>query len=195
MKVRAFFAAALSAAVVLAACSNSSNPDAGGIDPGEDDNLSVQLTDKPMLSLQAVMVTISSVRVHQSSSAGTGEAGWREIPVTAGMPVDLMQLRGGVVRELCRAQLEPGAYQQVRLQLVPNEGAEPPYRNSVTMMNGTVEPIDVPGESVRIVHPFTIAPGTSTDLVLDFDAAQSCRQRGSGTWYMQPVVTATAHGH
>lgn len=193
MKVCTVLVAVLSTAFFLTACSSSSNPDASGIDPKKEYNLSVKLTDKPMMSLQAVMVTISAVRVHQSSSAGIGEAGWREIPVTAGMPVDLMQLRNGVVQELCREQLEPGTYQQVRLQLVPNEGMEPPYRNSVTMMDGTVQPIDVPGESIKIVHPFTVAADTKTDLVMDFDAASSCRQRGNETWYMQPVVTATSH--
>ncbi|MHB8835246.1 MAG: DUF4382 domain-containing protein [Candidatus Methylomirabilia bacterium] len=193
MKMSAGLVAALSAALLFTSCSNSSNPAASGIDSKKEYNLSVKLTDKPMMSLQAVMVTISAVRVHQSSSAGTGAAGWREIPVTAGMPVDLMQLRGGVVQELCREQLEPGTYQQVRLQLVPNEGTAPPYNNSVTMMNGTVGPIDVPGESIKIVHPFTVAPGGTTDLVMDFDAARSCRQRGNETWYMQPVVTATSH--
>jgi hypothetical protein len=193
MKMSAGLVAVVSAALLFTACSSSSSPDSSGSGSNKGNTLRVSLTDKPMMSLQAVMVTISAVRVHQSSSAGVGEAGWREIPVTAGMPVDLMQLRGGVVKELCREQLDPGAYQQVRLQLVPNEGTAPPFRNSVTMMDGTVQPIDVPGESIKIVHPFTVAPGTTTDLVMDFDAAKSCRQRGDASWFMQPVVTATSH--
>jgi hypothetical protein len=175
------------AALLVGACSSSSSPDSSSY------TLSVALTDKPMMSsVQAVMVTVSAVRVHQSDTAGVGDPGWREMPVTAAMPVDLMKLQGGVIQELCRDQLPPGTYQQVRLQLVPNEGTTPPYRNSVTMMGGAVQPMDVPGDSVKIVHPFTVVEGARTRLVLDLDAGDSCRQRGDATWFMQPVVSATS---
>jgi len=194
MKFRAVLVIAVGAALFFSACSSSSNSDTSGIDTGKDYTLSVNLTDKPMMTpVQTVMVTISSVRVHRSAAAGVGDPGWQEIPVAVGMPVDLMQLRGGVLKELCREQLPPGTYQQVRLQMVPNAGTEPPYRNSVTMMGGAVQPMDVPGGSIKIVHPFTIAAGSKTELVLDMDAAQSCRQRGNDTWNMQPVVTASSH--
>jgi hypothetical protein len=178
---------ALMVVALLGACSSSSSPDSGAY------TLSVALTDKPMMSsVQAVMVTISAVRVHESAVAGVGDPGWREMPVTAAMPVDLMKLQGGVIQELCREQLTPGTYQQIRLQLVPNEAATPPFRNSVTMMGGAVQPMDVPGDSVKIVHPFTVVEGARTRLVLDLDAGDSCRQRGDETWFMQPVVSATS---
>jgi len=171
--------------------SSSSSPDPSA---SKGATLSVGLTDKPMMgSAQTVMVTISTVRVHQSASAGTGDPGWHDMPVTAAMPVDLLKLRGGVIQELCSAQLPAGTYQQVRLQLVPNEGTAPPYRNSVGMMDGTAQPMEVPSDSIKINHAFTATDGGKTELVMDMDADQSCRQRGNGAWYLQPVVTASSH--
>lgn len=166
-----------------------------GGDGDEDFNLRFNLTDAPMMGLKAVNVTIASVRIHQSAGANDADAGWRDIPVTAAMPVDLMRLRGGVLYELCSTNLEAGAYQQVRLTMVPNAGSAPPYRNSVTTMDGGMHPLDVPSHSPKISHSFSIGPGTKTDVTLDFDAAQSCRQRGNGTWFMEPWITANSRMH
>jgi hypothetical protein len=152
----------------------------------------VNLTDAPMMAMQAVNVTVATVRVHQSSDAAPDTAGWRDIPVTAAMPVNLMSLTGGVLLELCSVNLDPGSYQQVRLVLQPNAGSLPPYRNSVMTTDGVTHPMDIPSDSIKIVHPFTVAAGTTTDLVLDFNAAQSVQQTGGGSWFMQPVITASS---
>jgi hypothetical protein len=175
-------------AVLPAACSG------GGGDDGGSSNLRVNLTDAPMMGMRAVNVTITSVRVHQSADAAPGAAGWRDMPVTAAMPVDLMRLRGGVLYELCSERLDPGHYQQVRLAVMPNAGAGPPYRNSVTTMDGAVHPVDMPAD-IKVLHSFTTVDGRLTDLTLDFDAEQSMHQRGSGTYYMQPVVHASSMMH
>lgn len=165
----------------------------GGDD--EDFNLRFNLTDAPMMGLKAVNVTISSVRVHQSASAADADAGWRDIPVTAAMPVDLMKLRGGVLYELCNTNLETGAYQQVRLVMVPNATGAAPYNNAITTMDGAVHPLDIPSQSPKISHSFSVGAGTKTDVTLDFDAARSCRQRGNGTWFMEPWITANSTTH
>lgn len=171
---------------LFGSCSNSGDGDY---------NVRFNLTDAPTMGLKAVNVTISAVRVHQSGNATPTDAGWRDIPVTAAMPVDLMRLRGGVLYELCRAELGPGSYQQVRLVMVPNAGAAPPFHNSVMTMDGVVHPLDVPSGSPKISHSFPVAAGTTTDVTLDFDAAQSCRQRGNGSWFMEPWITASSSMH
>jgi len=136
-------------------------------------------------------VTVAAVRIHQSADAAPGAAGWQEIPVTAAMPVDLMRMRGGVLYELCTANLGTGHYQQVRLVVMPNTGATPPYNNSVMTMDGTMHPVDMPGD-IKIVHSFNVAVGTTTELTLDFNAGLSMHQRGNGSYFMQPVVSATS---
>ena len=174
--------------VLLFACSSSSSSPS----PSQGFNLRVNLTDAPMMQMQAVNVTVTTVRIHQSADAAPDAAGWRDIPVTAAMPANLMAMTGGVLFELCTTNLEPGAYQQVRLIMMPNAGSQPPFQNSVMTMDGVTHPMTVPSDSGKIVHPFAVAAGTTTDLTLDFNAAQSVMQTGSGSWMMQPVISASS---
>ena len=150
--------------------------------------LRVNLTDKPAEEYLAVNVTIVAVRIHQSSDAGETEAGWSELPVTAAMPVDLLTLRNGVLYQLCQVQLPAGHYQQVRLVLAPNSGAEPPFSQSVVTADGVSHALEVPSGSIKIVHGFSVDAQQATVLTLDFDASQSVKKRGNGTYFMTPVV-------
>jgi hypothetical protein len=150
--------------------------------------LRVQLTDKPAEELLAVNVTIASVRVHQSGDVGAADGGWIELPVTAAMPVDLLTLRNGVLLQLCQATLPAGNYQQVRLELTPNTGTVEPFNQSVTTADGIVHALDVPSDTIKILHSLAMGADQTTDLTLDFDAAESVRQRGNGEWFMQPVI-------
>lgn len=182
----------------LPMCSNGSDssvssdsgvtaPTTGG---GGSSTLRVHLTDAPAEAYLAVSVTIVAVRVHQSSDAGEAAAGWIELPVTAAMPVDLLKLRNGVLYELCQAQLPVGHYQQVRLELGQNAGTEPPFSQSVVTADGVTHALDVPSGSIKIVHGFSVDTPQATDLTLDFDAAQSVKKRGNGTYFMTPVIKA-----
>lgn len=168
---------------VIAACSSGSGT---GPDAAQSYNLRVNLTDKPMMSMQSVNVSIAMVRVHQSASADPGAAGWHDMPVTATMPIDLMKVRNGVVQELCRTSLDPGSYQQMRLVMTPNAGPGDASHNNVMTMDGVTHPVEMPTD-VKIVHPFTIGAG-KTDITLDFIASDSMHQRGNGTYYMTPVI-------
>ena len=172
--------------LLLAACSGGSStaPDAS-----QAYNLKVSLTDMPMSGVNSVHVTVVTVRIHQNADAGTDSAGWRDIPVTAGMPVNVMSLRNGVLLELCRTALPPGNYQQVRLVMTPNAGGGDASRNYVMTMDGVTHPIDMPSE-VKITHSFTVSSG-QTDVTLDFVAADSMHQRSNGTYYMEPVIHAS----
>ena len=154
--------------------------------------LRVYLTDKPAEEYLAVNVTVVAVRVHQSSAAGELEAGWRDLPVTAAMPVDLLQLRNGVLYELCQVQLPAGHYQQVRLVLAPNTGAELPFSQSVVTADGVTHALAVPSGTIKIVHGFSVDAQQVTDLTLDFDASQSVKKRGTDAYFMTPVIRATS---
>jgi len=126
------WAAALSA--VLVAC--------GGGGGGGDGSASgmgtmrVALTDAPTGDYDAVNVTITKVRVHQSSTAADGDAGWSEITLNPARRVDLLTLQNGVLSELGQMPLDAGKYQQVRLVLADND-ATTPLANSVVPKGGT----------------------------------------------------------
>jgi len=156
--------------------------------------LRVFLTDKPAEEYSAVRVTIASVRIHRSGDAGEMDGGWMEIPVdpTVKMPVDLLVLRNGVLLGLGSAPLPVGHYQQIRLVLAPNTGAEPPFNQSLVTADGVTHALEVPSGTIKIVHGFSVDTPQATDLTLDFDASQSVKKRGNGIYFMTPVIRATS---
>lgn len=154
--------------------------------------LRVNLTDKPAEEYSAVNVTVVAVRVHRSGDVGELEAGWEKLTVTAAMPVDLLQLRNGVIYELCQAQLPVGHYQQIRLELAPNTGSEPPFKQSVVTADGVTHALEMSSGTIKVIHGFTVEASKVTDLTLDFDASQSVKKRGNGTYFMTPVIKATS---
>ena len=156
--------------------------------------LRVFLTDKPIEALSGVWVTIASVRIHQSASTGEGEGGWVDVPLDTPMPINLLTLQNGILQELGQTALPAGHYQQVRLALTPNAGGGSAPNNYVEIATEppSLLPIDVPSGTIKIVHQFTVADAQVSDLVLDFDASQSVRQRGNGVYFMQPVIKASS---
>jgi len=122
------------------------------------------------------------------------DGGWMEIPVdpTVKMPVDLLVLRNGVLLGLGSAPLPVGHYQQIRLVLAPNTGAEPPFNQSVVTADGVTHALEVPSGTIKIVHGFSVDTPQATDLTLDFDASQSVKKRGNGTFFMTPVIRAAS---
>jgi hypothetical protein len=181
--------------LLLPMCSGGSS-DAPGSPAGPSASgkgtLRVMLTDKPAEAFTEVNVTIAAVRIHKSAGAAEGEGEWIELPVTAAMPTNLLLLRDGVLLPLCGVmQMPAGEYQQVRLVLAPNTAAAP-ENNTVLLADGTVQPIDVPGGSIKILHLLSLAEGQTTELTLDFDASLSVKRRGNGTYFMQPVVKASS---
>src|SRR6478609_479389 len=110
----------------VAAC-NSSGDDGGAAAPG---SASVSLTDAPACGFDAVNVTVSKVRIHQSDSASESAAGWTEITLNPPRKINLLDLNDPTqpnfaLEHLGEAALPSGHYTQLRLVLVPNGGSSP----------------------------------------------------------------------
>lgn len=181
-RILAFIAVSL--ALFAGACSSSTDSSSSGA------NFRANLTDAPMMGMQAVNVTITNVRVHQSAAAAPNASGWVDLAVTAPMPVNMLSIQG-VLYELCTAILAPGHYQQVRMTVQQNVGATPPYHNSVMTMDGAVHPLTMPAD-MKVVHSFVIGDGTTTEVTLDLQVQQSMHQSGNGAYFMTPVVGASS---
>jgi hypothetical protein len=157
--------------------------------------LRVALTDAPGCGFDQVNVTVERVRVHQSASAGDGEAGWSDIAVAggSGRRMDLLTLNNGVIAELGQVTLPAGQYQQIRLVLGRNAGGMGMMANSVMPTGSMSEmPLDTPSGSqsgIKLIHGFTVEPNRLTDVLLDFDACRSIVLRGNGTHSMKPVIS------
>lgn len=170
---------------LLAACGGGGG---GGSSQG---TLQVSLTDAPSCGFEKVNVTVTKVRVHQSSDAGENAAGWHEIVLNPSKKIDLLTLTNGVLENLGEVTLPAGRYTQMRLVLAPNDSASP-LSNSVVVENTATEvAIDTPSaiqSGIKLNHPFDIAPDAQVSLTLDFDACKSIVTKGNGNYALKPVI-------
>lgn len=155
--------------------------------------LGVSLTDAPACGYDAVNVTVSKVRVHQSSSADENTAGWSDITLNSPKKINLLNINdptqlNGALESLGETSLPAGHYTQVRLVLVPNA-------NSVVLStnppNTTEIPLDTPSavqSGIKLVNEFDVPSGQRVDLLLDFDACKSIVVTGSGRYKLKPVI-------
>jgi Domain of unknown function (DUF4382) len=171
--------------VLLSGCgsSSSSNSQFG--------TLGVSLTDAPASGFDAVNVTVSSVRVHQSSTASGNDSGWSDITLTPPRKINLLNLTNGVLNTLGQTSLPAGHYTQLRLVLSANTGTG--IANSVVLSGTTTEiPLFTPSATqsgIKLIHEFDVAAGQHVDLVLDFNALKSIVARGNGGYALMPVIT------
>ncbi len=143
--------------------------------------MSVHLVDGPSLEYSALNLHIVKVEISKD-----GE-GW----ITLGTPdvtVNLLSLTGGVDETLVDgASIPAGTYGQMRLIL--GDG------NTITTPDGTF-PLKVPSglqTGVKLPVNFVVAPDTTKDVFIDFDAHRSVfvHEAGASQQYiLRPVVRA-----
>jgi hypothetical protein len=158
--------------------------------------LAVSLTDGPACGFDEVSVTVSKLRIHQSSSADEKGGGWADITLNPPRKINLLDLNDATqpnfaLESLGETPLAAGHYTQLRLGLVTNSGNQP-LANSVVLSGTTTEiPLDTASgiqTGIKLIHQFEVGPGQRTDLLLDFDACKSIVQTGSNTYKLQPVI-------
>ncbi len=155
--------------LTLASCDVSDSDKGNG-------TLNVKMHDRPVL-YDSVNVEIQQVQVNVGD-------GWKPVMDTT-LRVNLLDLVNGTFAELGAVELEAGEYEQIRLILGGN--------NSVTV-DGQSYSLKVPSaqqSGLKLNVDFTIESGTTTELLLDFDAQQSVHKRGANqTYIMRPVIHA-----
>jgi hypothetical protein len=179
---------------LVAGC--GSGGDGGGGTTAQSGTLGVSMTDAPACGFEAVNVTVSKVRVHQSDSANENAAGWTDITLDPPRKINLLDLNDPTqpnfaLDNLGETPLPAGHYTQLRLVLVPNSGG-PPFANSV-VLSGIPGEIELATPSavqsgIKLIHQFTVGSGQRVDLLLDFDACKSIVQTGNGAYKLKPVI-------
>jgi hypothetical protein len=173
---------ALLLSALLAGCGGGG--DSGEASGGGSGTLGVSLTDAPACGFDAVNVTVTQVRVHQSDAASDSDGGWSEITLNPARKINLLDLTNGVLDYLGETALAAGHYTQLRLMLAANTGSSP-VSNSVVLSSapGTEIALKTPSavqSGLKLVHGFDVAAGQRVDLVLDFDACKSVVALGNG---------------
>jgi hypothetical protein len=181
------------ACAVLVSCSSpaqdqdvasSTSPDTGTNAQGTTGILKISLTDAPpVLNIEKALITISTVQVHRAGEASGAEteAGWVTIVETP-QTFDLILLRDAKTL-LGAAELGPGKYTQIRLKV----------EEAVATIEGTEHTLKVPSGTIKLIHPFTIEAGRTTDLILDFDAEKSIHAAGK-KYMLRPTIKVTVEG-
>lgn len=181
------------AAALLAACGGGGG---GGGDSGGSSTalgtLRLALTDAPACGYDQVNVTIERIRVHASSTAQDGDAGWSEMVLAPAKRVDLLTLTNGVLEELGSTSLPAGRYTQMRLVLAANPGPGG-MANSVIPSGGKETPMETPSgqqTGLKMNVNIEVAANQLADFVIDFDACRSVVRAGqSGRHLLKPVLS------
>lgn len=175
--------------LLLVGCGSGGNGSGGAT--AATGTMAVSLTDDPACGFNAVYVTASKIRVHQSSTASDTDPGWTDIPLNPPQKINLLNLNNGTLLPLGQAPLTVGRYQQLRLVLNSNNPQQP-LANSVVLINSTTElPLATPSavqSGIKLIHDFHVASGQHVDVVLDFNACNSIVARSNGTYALKPVI-------
>ena len=185
-----FVAIILVSALVMAGCSSNSSSDSNSSSTPAPGTLGISLTDAPACGFDEVNVTISKVRIHQSSSAAEDDADWHDIILSPARKINLLNLNNGTLETLGETPLPAGHYTQLRLVLDKNTGSS--IANSV-VLSGTTTEIELVTPSatqsgIKLINEFDVPPGQRVDLLLDFDACKSVVTRGNGSYGLKPVI-------
>ena len=182
-------AVALASSLLLAACGGGGGNDTAAVSEG---TVRMALTDAPSCGFDHVYVTVEKVRMHKSDDAGDSQGGWEEIVLASPKRLDLLELTNGTLEELGQTDVPSGTYNQIRLVLAANTGANP-LANSVQPTGGAEVPLHTPSaqqSGLKLKAKFEVEGDGLADLVLDFDACRSIVTAGaSGGYNLKPVLS------
>ena len=171
--------AAVVALLALVGCSATPTSTTSG-------TVRIRMTDAPGL-YDAVNLVVNQVAIHrglpdslEQGGMSDSTSGW-EILSDRAATYDLMKLRNGVFVTLAEGLAPAGHYTQIRLKL----GA-----GSNDVVDGVTHPLTVPSglqSGYKLVGEFDVPASGLVELALDFDAARSIHQTGSGSYMLKPT--------
>lgn len=159
-------AAAVAAALALAACGGGG--ESASIAPATG-QLSVGLTDGPVENATEVVVVFTGLELQRRGGDRV------QIDFDPPQKIDLLKLQGGVTRELTTGRSVPaGEYEWLRLEILASQNVND--QSYIRLQDGTQWPLFVPSgfeTGLKLVRPFTVAQGSVTSLLVDFDLRKS----------------------
>jgi len=145
----------------LAACGGGSNESSGAV--------SVNMTDAPVDGATSVVVAFTGIDLQRSDGTLT------TITFPSTHSIDLLKLQNGATGALTQgASVPAGKYDWMRLKVLADKNTQ--NESTITLTDGTQFPLYIPSGAetgLKLVHPFTVAQGSTTNLVIEFDLRKS----------------------
>jgi hypothetical protein len=138
--------------------------------------LEIRLTDAPG-DYEAVYVDIQGVEINSES----GESGWKQLEVNKGI-YNLIEFTNGMDTLLATASVPAGKISQIRLKL---------GEDNTVVIDGDIKDLTTPSgqqSGVKLNVHVELLEGLTYKLWLDFDAARSIVETGSGKYNLKPVI-------
>ena len=153
------------AALGLAACGGGGK-DAAFTGSGA---ISLNLTDAPIDGASEVVVAFSGVELHQAGGSTVA------IDFTSPKSIDLIKLQNGVTGALTQDSAVPaGNYDWMRLKVLATKNSQ--GESYIKLLTGQQYPLWIPSGAetgLKLNRPFTVAQGSTTRLLIDFDLRKS----------------------
>lgn len=164
------FAGILGAAVITLVSCSKDNSESGST------NLRVRLTDNPVAA-EEVNVDIRQVRVKFNEDSVNG---WASLSTYAGV-YDLLGLQNGVDTLIAAGTIPTNTVKEIRFVL---------GTNNTIKVAGIVFPLTIPSgaESGLKIKVDKRLNASLDSLLIDFDAALSIHQTGTGEYQLRPVL-------
>lgn len=160
--------------LAFTSCSKNSNTNFSS-----SSSMSVYLVDGPA-AYDKVYIDIQSLQVKASTDASESE--WQTLAIPRTGIYNLLNFKNGLDTLLGSIQLPAGRISQLRLILGSN--------NSV-VLNGVSYPLTTPSaqqSGLKLAINADLLSGIDYKIWIDFDAARSIVQTGSGSYNLKPVI-------
>jgi hypothetical protein len=141
----------------------------GGGDSAPTGKVGVAITDAPVDGASEVIVAFTGIELHQAGGDTV------TIDFNAKKSIDLIKLQDGVTSALTEdATVPAGNYDWMRLKVLASKNSQ--GESYIKLLNGEQYPLWIPSGSetgLKLVRPFTVAQGSTTRLIIDFDLRKS----------------------
>lgn len=170
-------AAAVLGTAALCACGGGSAGSGTG-------SLSVNMADTPVDNATSVVVDFTGLELHNTNGTTV------DITFPSAKQIDLLKLQNGVTGALTQGESVPaGSYDWMRLDVLANKDTQ--GQSYITLATGGQYPLYIPSGSqtgLKLVSPFTVAQGSTTQLIIDFNLRQSITSTDGQNYVLVPAL-------
>lgn len=187
MRIPKLLLSSLLMACTLAACRFDSTDSAGTPAPSPGGSLTINLTDAPVDDALEVVVVFTGVELQPESGGPV-----ITIDLPAPKSIDLLKFRNGTTANLINGVNVPvGRYLWLRLMLRAEQNLQ--SGSYIRLLDGRQFPLYIPSGSetgLKLVRGFTVAQGSITRLLIDFDLRKSlvAPPGQQPNWFLKPAL-------